>query len=124
MSKVKNFIKEHKREIIIATIAGTVGIFGGVVCCDRYASKKYDELIKNIECFGADGKGASMLDDTVTFFKEASHSVQVLHPNGIHTISQTFSDGSGSQFLASVGYGPDTVVSGILVGIKEAKPNL
>lgn len=122
MSKIKDFIKEYKKELTIAAVAGAVGVFGGVICHKGYISKNYGDLIETINDFGATPFGVSMVDDTVKFFKKATHSVQVVMPNYEQTIKQAFDDGSVSEYLAKYSeLGPNTIVTGVLVGIKGAE---
>lgn len=117
--QVKDYVMEHKKEFTIATIAGVVGVFGGVICHKGYISKNYGDLIKAINNFEATPLGVSMVDDTVKFFKKATHSVQAVTPNYEQTIKQAFDEGAVSEYLEKhSGLSPNTIVTGVLVGIK------
>lgn len=117
----KDFIKSHKRELAIAALTSVAGVAGGILLHQGYVSTKYGELIESIKPFGVDAFGRTMIDDTVRFFNEATYSVEAMQPNCTQTIQQVFGDGAGCKFLADHNFSPNTVVSGILVGIKASE---
>lgn len=119
--KVVEFIKTHKKEIVIATVAGVAGVAAGFVGYKLYVSKNYGKLFKLFFEFGANADGIPMSQTVVEFLDEATLSVQPVVPYTSRTIRDSFSEEVISVFTQH-GFDVDTTaISGMLVGLKEVE---
>lgn len=119
MNKVKGFVKNHKKEIAIAAVAGTVGAVGGFIGCKRSFLKEYGDLIKVVSDFGNDANsGKSFKQSLTNFLFDTTGNVHPIIPiNGVtKTIGDTFSEELVDTLVTYHGFDPGTKISGVMVG--------
>jgi hypothetical protein len=119
--KVVNFIKTHKKEIAVATIAGVVGTTAGILGYKWYTSKNYGKLFKLFSEFGSNSDGIPIAQTVAEFLDDATLSIQPVVPYTSRTIRDSFSDEVISVFTEH-GFDVDTTaISGMLVGLKKVE---
>ena len=116
MNKVVDFVKNHKKEILIATAASAVGVAGGIVGYKCHLSKDNLRLIKSASQFGKDAEGGTTLSHSIKLFLDRSDSVYPVTPHVDKTLAGTV----GQEMLSVLeerGVKSTAKVSGIMVGI-------
>lgn len=117
-NKIVEFIKEYKKEVAIAGVAGAVGVAVGLIGYKRYIFKNYGELIEAVRRLKY-----SDLDDGVT---AAQHLAWILKdtnsmywriPQETMTLSDVLSE-SALEKMKELGDTPDMAIAGFMVGIK------
>ena len=116
-NKIVGFVKDHKKEILITTTAGVVGVIGGIVgykCC---LSKDNLGLIKSAAQFNKDAVSGKTMSQSIKLLLDSSDSVHPVTPiNTTKTLAETV---SGEVLSAFEEFGIESTakVSGIMVGI-------
>lgn len=119
MKKTENvvgFVKNHKKEILIATAAGVVGVVGGIIGYKCHLSKDGLKLIKSTAQFNKDTVTGKTMNQSIKLLLDSSDSVHPVTPHVDKTLAEAV---SGEVLSAFEEYGikPTAKVSGIMVGI-------
>lgn len=115
-NKVVGFVKNHKKELLVATAAGAVGAIGGIVGYKCHLSKDSLGLIKSSKQFGKCAVTGKTMNQSIKLLLDSSDSVHPVTPNVTKTLADTVSQEVLSAFE---GYGIESTakVSGMIVGI-------
>lgn len=115
-NKVVGFVKNHKKEMIIATAAGLAGVIGGIAGYKGYLSKEGLGLLKSTAQFGKDDVTGKTMNQSIKLLLDSSDSVHPVTPNVDKTLAECLSEEVLSAF-EEYGFEPTAKVSGIMVGI-------
>ncbi len=115
-NNVVKFVKNHKKEILIATTAGVVGVVGGIVGYKCHLSKDGLKLIKTTAQFKKDAVSGKTMNQSIKLLLDSSDSVHPAMPNETRVLADTVSAEVLSAF-EEYGIKSTAKVSGIMVGI-------
>lgn len=115
-NNVVEFVKNHKKEILIATTASVVGIVGGIVGYKCHLSKDGLKLIKATAQFKKDAVTGKTMNQSIKLLLDSSDSVHPAMPNETKILADTVSAEVLSAF-EEYGIKSTAKVSGIMVGI-------
>ena len=116
MNKVVDFVKNHKKEILIATAASAVGVAGGIVGYKCHLSKDNLGLIKSASQFNKDTVSGRSMSQSIKLLLDSSDSVHPVTPHVDKTLAEAVSQEVLSAF-EEYGVKSTAKVSGIMVGI-------
>lgn len=77
-NKVAEFVKDHKKEIVIAAIAGAVGAICGLAGHKWYVSKSYGSLIESMRPYGPGRGGVSIDKDIERFLNSTTKCIDAM----------------------------------------------
>ena len=115
-NNVVGFVKNHKKEVLIATAAGVVGAIGGIVGYKCHLSKEGLGLLKSTAQFGKYAVTGKTMNQSIKQLLDSSDSVHPATPNVTKTLAECLSEEVLSAF-EEFGIEPTAKVSGIMVGI-------
>ncbi len=116
-NKFVGFVKTHKKEILLTTTAGVVGVVGGIVGYKRHLSKDSLGLIKSAAQFNKDAVSGKTMTQSIKLLLDNSDSVHPVTPIDVtKTLAETVSGEVLSAF-EDFGIKSTAKVSGIMVGI-------
>ena len=118
-NKVVGFVKDNKKEIVIAIVGTVVGAAAGFIGYKCHIAKNYGELIDIMSKFkSCPNTKRTVCQDIVEFLSGATHSFHPFTAKCDTAIKDTFCEEIVS-ILANKGHNPDMLVSGILIGLKN-----
>lgn len=115
-NKVIGFVKNHKKEMLIATAASVVGVVGGIVGYKCHLSKDGLSLIKTTAQFNKDAVSGKTMNQSIKLLLDSSDSLHPVTPHVDKTLAETVSAEVLSAF-EEYGIKSTAKVSGIMVGI-------
>lgn len=115
-NKVAGFVKNHKKEMLIATAASVVGVVGGIVGYKCHLSKESLELIKTTAQFKKDAVTGKTMNQSIKLLLDSSDSIHPAMPTETRILADTVSAEVLSAF-EEFGIKSTAKVSGIMVGI-------
>ena len=115
-NKVVGFVKEHKKEVLIATAASAIGVVGGIVGYKCRLSKDGLNLIKATAQFKKDAVSGKTMNQSIKLLLDSSDSVHPAMPTETKILADTVSAEVLSAF-EEFGIKSTAKVSGIMVGI-------
>ena len=112
-TKIVEFVKNHKKEILITAVAGVVGMAIGY---RPYVNvmRKHGGLIDAISKFKGDMPEINLIE-----FLKCSNSVQPLFAVGDITLEETVSEELLQHCVKNCGLEKNDVVPSVLIGIKK-----
>jgi hypothetical protein len=115
-NNVVKFVKNHKKEMLIATAASVVGVVGGIVGYKCHLSKDSLNLLKSTAQFKKDAVTGKTVSQSVKLLLDSSDSIHPAMPNETRLLADTVSAEVLSAF-EEFGIKSTAKVSGIIVGI-------
>lgn len=113
---IKEFWNEHKKGIIIGTVAGLGGIGLGLVI--GKPSKLERDLLRDLKLFGKDDKGVSLLQNLDFAQTGSTHAKYVLPALGNKTPTLASAAGALLDVCQEEGISLDSTVTGMVVFLK------
>lgn len=115
-NNVVEFVKNHKKEVLIATVASVVGVVGGIAGYKCHLSKDGLSLIKSTAQFNKCAVTGKTMNQSIKLLLDSSDSVHPAMPNETKILADTVSAEVLSAF-EEFGIKSTAKVSGIMVGI-------